>query len=100
MNVPTNLVTEAMLHCPLVHSTCVFQPKGHRDIAKGVVWGSERSGQLVRLPHLDLVVSRVCIEKTQKLRASRRVNDLVNARQSKRIFGSRFVQDGVINAHS
>src|SRR5664279_99710 len=45
------------------------------------------------------MISRICIQQTQELAASCRIDDLVNARQSERVLGASLVQVSVINAH-
>src|SRR5664279_2365049 len=45
------------------------------------------------------MISRICIQETQKFAASCGMNDLVNARQSKRVLGASLIQVGVVNTH-
>ena len=47
-----------------------------------------------------LVIANCGIQKRQKLTAGRRINQLINMGQSKRIFGACLVQAGVIDTHA
>jgi hypothetical protein len=49
------------LHASLVRSPCIPETERHSNVATHAEWGNERSRELVRLFHFDLVVAEVCI---------------------------------------
>ena len=60
---PPDMVFKHVEHTSLVCSSSVSKAKGHRDVAVHAERGNKRGRELVGLFHLDLVVTRVCIEK-------------------------------------
>ena len=99
VNIAVNLLIQASLHASLVRSPSIFEAEGHRDVAESVVRGSERRLKLVRLSHFDLVVPRVCVWKTQQLRAGRGIDSLIYVRLSKVVLRKTLVQAGVVDTH-
>ena len=84
VNIPTDLLLQASLHYTLVSRTCIFQTKRHSNIAISTKRRNKGCRFLIRLLHPNLMITEICIKKTQKFRPRRRVNDLVNARQGVR----------------
>jgi hypothetical protein len=60
-----DVVSEDVLHTPLVRRACVSEAKWHRDVAVHPEWRDERSRKLVGLLHFDLVVPGVGIKETK-----------------------------------
>jgi hypothetical protein len=52
-----DVLSEHMVHAPLVGCTCIPQAKGHNNITIHAKGCDERSRELVGLFHLDLVVT-------------------------------------------
>ena len=50
-------------HAPLVCGPCISEAKWHSHIAIHAEWGDERSHELVRLFHLDLMVTGIRIKE-------------------------------------
>jgi hypothetical protein len=57
----SNVFPKNVLHASLVRSPCVPETEGHSDKAIHTEWGDERSRELVRLLHFDLVVAVIRI---------------------------------------
>jgi hypothetical protein len=58
------VVSENMLHTPLVHSTRVSGAKWHRYVVEHLEWRDEGGHKLVGLLHLYLVVPGIGIKET------------------------------------
>ena len=71
MNVPAYLLLQAPLHCTLVSCTCIFQTKRHSDIAISTKGCNKGCRFLIRLHHPNLMITGICVKKTQKFRPSR-----------------------------
>lgn len=63
MQVDADLAVRALLNGSMVCSTCIFQPEWHRDIAEGPLCDNEGCCQLVRVPHVNLVLPGVRVQK-------------------------------------
>src|SRR3954469_15383050 len=100
MYIMTNLFVEAILHTPLISSLCTLKPEGHRNIAEGSKGSNERRLLLVLNCHLDLMITRICIQKTQTLATRRSINNLINTGESKRICWTSFVEICVVHTHT
>src|SRR3954464_7462458 len=100
MYITTNLSVEAILHTPLISSLRTLKPEGHRNIAEGSKGSNEHRLLLVLNCHLDLMITRIGIQKTQTLATCRSINDLINTGESKRIRWTGFIQVCVIHTHA
>src|SRR3954464_1372158 len=78
VDVAANLARKAFLHAPLVGCPGVLEAEGHGGVAEGSEWRDERRLLLVLNSHFDLVVPRVGVEETQRLRTSGGVDYLVD----------------------
>jgi hypothetical protein len=72
----------------------------HRDIAESPKRCDEGCLLLIFHCHLDMMITRISIQETQTLTTRRGINDLVNARESKRISRTRLVKVCAINTHT
>jgi hypothetical protein len=59
-----DVVSENVLHTPLIHSARISEAKWHHDVAKHAEWCNEGSCELVGLLHLYLVVPGIGIKET------------------------------------
>ena len=75
---PAYEVPEDLEHTPLVCSPCVLKAERHGYVAKHSKRGDERSRELVRLFHLNLVVSGIRIKERRSFTPRDRVNYLVD----------------------
>src|SRR4051812_435111 len=100
MYITTNLLVEAILHTPLISSLRTLKPEGHRNIAEGSKGSYERRLLLVLNCHLDLMITRICIQKTQTLTTRRSINNLINTGEGKRICWTSLVKIYVIHTHA
>ena len=87
-----DLLFQACLNHALVGSPGVFESKGHSIEAEGTVRGDECGCSLVQFFHLDLVVSGIGIEETQRIVSCGCVNDLVDAGQWEGVFRASLVE--------
>jgi hypothetical protein len=51
------VVTEHVVHATLIRGPCIAQPEGHGRVVVHALRGDERSHELVRLFHPDLMVA-------------------------------------------
>jgi hypothetical protein len=58
------VVSENVLHTPLVRNARVSEAKWHHYVAKHVEWRDEGGRELIRLLHLYLVVPGIGIKET------------------------------------
>src|SRR3954468_15248849 len=100
MYITTNLFVEAILHTPLISSLRTLKPEGHRNIAEGSKGSNERRLLLVLNCHFDLMITRICIQKTQTLATCRSINDLINTGEGKRICWTSLIKVYVIHTHT
>ena len=63
LHIVTYLVMQAFLHASLVSRTCIFQPKGHGDIAISPVRGDKRCLYLIIRVQWDLVKTRITVKE-------------------------------------
>jgi hypothetical protein len=59
-----DVVSENVLHAPLVHSARISEAKRHRYVAKHSEWRDEGGRELIGLLHLHLVVPGIGIKET------------------------------------
>ena len=64
MHISPNLFPEAILHCPRITSSCILQTERHIGVAKNSKGGDEGCLLLILNGHLNLMISRVGVEKT------------------------------------
>src|SRR5215216_2186375 len=100
MNIASNLTMKAVLNTPLVSRLGTLEPKRHRHIAEGSKGSDEGCLLLVLNCHLDLMISRISIQKTQAFTTRRSINNLINTRESKRISRAGFIKVWVIHTHA
>ena len=81
MDIAANLARKAFLHAPLVGRPGVLEAEGHGGVAEGSEWRDERRLFLVLNCHFDLVVPRVGVEETQRLRARGGIDYLVDPQE-------------------
>ena len=79
LDVFADLLVKASLHAALVGGASVLQTEGHDVVAVDACWRDECSELLVFDFELDLVVTRVCVEKRKESAARSGVDDLVDA---------------------
>src|SRR4051812_31076082 len=100
MQISAELRVSAPLNCALVSGTSVLQTKRHGDITIIPKGGYKCSLYLILNNKFYLVIAGCGIQKGQELVVGRRINQLINTGQSKRIFGARLVQESVIDTHA
>src|SRR3954469_21995462 len=100
MNITTDLLMKAILHTPLISLLGTLEPKGHGHIAEGSKGSYEGRLLLVLNCHFDLMITRICIQKTQTLTTRRSINNLINTGKGKRICWTSFVEICVIHTHT
>ena len=76
----------------LIDCAGILEPEGHSVEAIRVIWRYKSCFSLVRLYLLYLMVSRVCVEKTQRVVSSCGIDDLIDAREGKGILGASLVE--------
>jgi hypothetical protein len=79
-------------HGPLECSTYILESKRHDAISKGTPSGSKSSFILIYWMNLDLIVAREHIHKGQSLVADTILNNLVDERGWKVVFGTSMVE--------
>lgn len=67
LNVSSNLFIKHFSHKSLASDTHILQPEGHGLAAKQPLTSDERNLLLVRLIHIDLIVSEKGIYKAKEL---------------------------------
>ena len=100
MNILAELRSDATLHGTLIRCTAILPTKRHSDVAVSPEWGNKSCLNLIFYSKFNQVIAGSGIQKRQKLAAGRRVYDLVDTGQSKRILGACLVQAGVIYTHA
>src|SRR4051812_43005049 len=100
MYITANLFMKAILYTPLISCLGTLEPKGHRYIAEGSKRSYECCLLLVLNCHLDLMITRICIQKSQMLTTRRSINNLINTGEGKRICWASFVKICVIHTHA
>ena len=91
MNIAPNLLMKAILNTTLISCLGTLESKGHGDIAEGSKGSYESCLLLVLNRHLDLMITRISIQKTQTVTTCRSINYLINARESKGVCGASLV---------
>ena len=56
-----DLVSEALLHAPLIGDVNVLQTKRHGYVVVRTIWSDEQGCELIRLFHHNLVIASVSI---------------------------------------
>src|SRR6266511_3691900 len=97
MHIAPNLAMETILNTMLISRLGTFEPERHRHIAEGPKRSDKRCLLLVLNCHLDLMITRISIQKTQTLTTRRGINDLINTGESKRISQACLVKIRVIH---
>jgi hypothetical protein len=87
------------LDSSLIGGTDVLQLERHRRVAVGAERGDERGLLLVFFLDGDLVVPGVAVEEAEQVATCRGVDDLINLRKPKRVFGAVLIEVGVVDAH-
>ena len=100
MNIAPNLSMKTILHTTLISRLCTLEAKGHGNIAEGSKGRDKRCLILGLNCHLDMMITKISIQKTQMLTTRRSINDLINTRESKRISRTSFVQVRVVHTHA
>src|SRR3954464_7668612 len=77
VDIAANLARKAFLHAPLVGRPGVLEAEGHGGVAEGSKWRDERRLFLVLDSHFYLVVSRLGVKETQRLRTRGGIDYLV-----------------------
>jgi hypothetical protein len=85
-------IMENIGHGPLKHSTCVLESKRHDTISKGTPRGSKSGFILICWMYLDLIVAGEPIHKGQCLMADTIIDNLVDERGWKVVFGTSMVE--------
>src|SRR3954470_3011628 len=100
MNIPADLLMQTILDTPLISRLGTLEPKRHRHIAEGSKGSYEGCLLLVLNCHFDLMITRICIQKTQTLTTRHSINNLINTGEGKRICWTSFVEICVIHTHT
>src|SRR3954468_21807832 len=100
VDIAANLARKALLHAPLVGCPGVLEAEGHGGVAEGSEWRDERRLFLVLNNHFDLVVPRVGVKETQRLRARGGVDYFVDSREDELLLWAGAVQVCVVGTHS
>ena len=87
-----NMFLQACLNHALICGAGVLEPEGHGIEAEWPVWGNKCYFSLIGFLHFDLMVSRVCIEETQRVVSGCGIDDLIDAREGKGILGPSLVK--------
>jgi hypothetical protein len=72
------VVSENVLHTPLVRSARISEAKWHHYVAKHAEWRDKGSRELIGLLHLYLVAPGIGIKETQEFTPRSRIYDLIN----------------------
>lgn len=86
------MLFQAGLNHALVGSPSAFESEGHSVEVEGTIRGDERGCSLVRFLYLNVMVSGVGVEETQRVVPWSCVDNLVNARQWEGVFGESLVE--------
>ena len=87
-----DLFFQACLNHALIGCAGILKPERHIVEAKRAIWRYKSCCSLVRLCHLYLMVSRVCVEKTQRVVSNCGIYDLIDVREGKGILGASLVE--------
>jgi hypothetical protein len=85
------VVPRNVLHTLLVRSARVSKAKWHCYVTKHVERCDERGRELIRLFHLYLVVTGVCIKETYEFTPHSGIYNLIDSWQRKRNFWTCFI---------
>ena len=91
MNIAPNLFMNAILDTLLVSCLGTLESKRHGNIAEGSKGSYESCLLLVLNRHVDLMITRVSVQKTQTVTTRHSINYLINARESKGVCRASFV---------
>ena len=100
MNIAPNLIMKTILHTSLVSRLGTLEPKRHRHIAEGSKGSNKSCLLLVLNCHLDLMITRISIQKTQTLTTRRSINNLINMGEGERICWTSLIKIRVIHTHT
>ena len=87
-----DLLFQACLNHVLVGCAGILEPERHSVEAEGPIGSDECRCGLVGFFHLNLMVSGVCVEETQRVMSCSGVDDLIDAREGKGILGASLVE--------
>ena len=87
-----DLCFQACLNHALIGRTGVFEPERHSIETKGAVRSNECRCGLIGLRHLDLMVSGVCIEETQRVVSRGSIDNLIDAGEGEGILRASLVK--------
>ena len=87
-----NLLLQACLNHALIGCADILKPERHSVEAERAIWRYESCCGLVGLCYLYLMVSRVGVEKTQRVVSCCGIDDLIDAREGKGILGASLVE--------
>ena len=87
-----HLLFQACLNHALIGCSGILKPERHSVEAERAIWRYESCCSLVGLYHVYLIVSRVCVEETQRVVSCCGADDLIDAREGKGILGASLVE--------
>ena len=97
-NYLADLFLQACLNHALVSGPGIFEPEGHGVEVEWPIWGNECRCGLIGLLHLDLMVSGVCVEETQRVVTCGSINNLIDVREGEGILRAGHVEVFEIDA--
>ena len=100
VRVPPHLAPQGDAHQPLEGRVCIFQTEGHADVAEYATGSHERRILYVLLGHLNLVVTRECVQKAEEVTPCGGVHYLVDSQERVRILKAGLVEVCEVNAAS
>ena len=83
MNIASNLIVKAILNTTLISRLGTLEPKRHRHVVDSSKRCDESCLLLVFNYHLNVMIARISIQKTQMLTTRRSVNYLINTGREK-----------------
>ena len=86
------LFLQACLNHALISCAGIFEPERHGVETEGAIWCDECRCGLVRLRHLDLMVSGVCDKETQGVVSCGSTNDLINVGEGEGILRESLIE--------
>ena len=87
-----DLCFQACLNHALIGCTGVLKPERHGVKTEGVVWGDKCRCGLIGLRHLDLMVSGVSIEETQRVVSCGSIDGLIDVGEEEGILRASLIE--------
>jgi hypothetical protein len=81
LDIVPDLGAKTLPHGSLEGDSCILEPKGHASVAIAPYWRDEHRLLFILYCHLNLDVTRECVEEAQQVAACRGIHDLIDARR-------------------